>query len=322
MLLLSWLLLLQAAAARASDPLPSWHDGPAREAIVAFVEAVTKEGNGDYVAPAQRIAVFDNDGTLWSEQPLYFQFQFMLEQVRAAAPQHPEWHDNEAYMALVSNDHAKLAEIGYKPLLELLMVANSGMTAEAYDSAIRAWLSSARHPRFNRRYTELVYQPMQELLALLRGNGFKTYIVSGGSVEFIRPWAEEAYGIPPEQVIGSQQDIRLELRDGAPVLVRQPRIAFVDDGPGKPVGIYRSIGRRPIAAFGNSDGDQQMLEFTTAGAGRRLALVVRHDDATREWSYDRESRIGKLDKALDQAELSNWIVVSMKNDWKRIYAFE
>jgi hypothetical protein len=245
----------------------------------------------------------------------------MLDQVRAAAPKHPEWNDNPAFKALAAHDREALARLGHKPVLELLGLANSGMTVAAYDRTIRDWLATQRHPKFKRPYTDLVYKPMQELLAYLRASGFKTFIVSGGSVEFMRPWAEKAYGIPPEQVIGSQQEVRLETKDGKPVLLRDPKFAFVDDGPGKPVGIYRHIGKRPIAAFGNSDGDLQMLQVTAAGEGRRLAVLVRHDDAAREFAYDRESSVGRLDKALDEARANNWVVVSMKSDWKRIFGF-
>jgi phosphoglycolate phosphatase-like HAD superfamily hydrolase len=286
------------------------------------VQAVTDKKSKEYVPPVERIAVFDNDGTLWSEQPLYFQFVFMLEQLKAAAPKHPEWKDNAAFKALAAHDHKALAEMGQKPVLELLAVANSGMTVGDYDKTIRDWLAKARHPKFKRPYTDLVYKPMQELLAYLRANGFKTFIVSGGSVEFMRPWAEKAYGIPAEQIIGSQQEVKFEMKDGKPVLTREPKLAFIDDGPGKPVGIYRHIGRRPIAAFGNSDGDLQMLQFTAAGPGQRLMLLVHHNDAEREYAYDRASHIGKLDKALDEARANNWIVVSMKSDWKKIFAFE
>jgi phosphoglycolate phosphatase-like HAD superfamily hydrolase len=313
---------LCVSAAHAADSLPSWNDGTAKSRIVAFVKAVTDRDSKDYVPPAERVATFDNDGTLWSEQPLYFQFVFMIDQVKAAAPQHPEWKDNAAFKALAANDHKALAEMGQKPVLELLAVANSGMTVEAYDKTIRDWLASARHPRFKRPYTDLVYKPMQELLAYLRLSGFKTYIVSGGSVEFMRPWVGKAYGIPPEQVVGSQQEVKFEMQDGKPVLVREPKFAFIDDGPGKPVGIYRAIGRRPLAAFGNSDGDLQMLQFTEAGPGRRLMLIVRHDDSEREFAYDRKSPVGKLDKALDEARARKWVIVSMRNDWKRIFAFE
>jgi len=316
------LAVASGASAQRPDPLPSWSDGAAKQGVVAFVMAVTDRRGKDYVAPAERIAVFDNDGTLWSEQPLYFQFVFMLDQVKAAAPKHPEWKNNPAFQALAKHDQKALAEMGQKPVLELRGQANSGMTVGEYDKTIRDWLATSRHPKFKRPYTDLVYKPMQELLAHLRANGFKTFIVSGGSVEFMRPWVEKAYGISPEQVVGSQQEVKFEMKDGKPVLVRGPNFVFMDDGPGKPVGIYRQIGRRPIAAFGNSDGDLQMLQFTAAGEGRRLALLVHHDDAEREFAYDRESHVGKLDRAWDEAKANNWIVVSMKSDWKRIFSFE
>jgi len=288
------------AWAQAQAPLPSWNEGAAKSGIVAFVQAVTDPKGKNFVAPADRIAVFDNDGTLWAEQPLYFQFLFMLDQVKKAA----------------------LEKLGTKPLLELLGQANSGMTVAEYDKTIRDWLATARHPKFERPYTDLTYVPMRELLDYLRANGFKTFIVSGGSSEFMRPWAEKAYGIPPEQIVGSQQEVKFEMKDGKPVLTREAKFAFVDDGPGKPVGIYRHIGKRPILAFGNSDGDLQMLQVTTAGEGRRLALIVHHDDAQREFAYDRGSHVGKLDKALDAAPANHWLVVSMQKDWKRIFGFQ
>jgi phosphoglycolate phosphatase-like HAD superfamily hydrolase len=321
MLRIAWLFAFISASVFA-DPLPSWHAGAARQRIVAFVEAVTEKGGKDFVPESERIAAFDNDGTLWSEQPVYVQFAFMLDELKAAAPAHPEWNDNAAYKALAEHDSKALAAMGQKPLLELLGIANSGMTVGAYDASIRDWLKTARHPRFKRPYTELVYVPMQELLAYLRANGFKTFIVSGGSVEFMRPWAEQAYGIPPEQIVGSQQEVKFEMRDGKPVLTRGPQFEFVDDGPGKPVGIYRQIGRRPILAFGNSDGDKEMLEVTAAGEHRNLVLIVHHDDAAREFAYDRASSVGRLDKAWDEAKAKDWIVVSMKSDWKRVFAFE
>ncbi len=246
----------------------------------------------------------------------------MLDQVKAAAPKHPEWKDNAAFKALMAQDTAALEKMGMKPVLELLAVANSGMTVAEYDATIRNWLATAKHPKYQRPYTDLTYAPMRELLDYLRANGFRTFIVSGGSVEFMRPWAEKAYGIPPEQVIGSQMEVKFEMKDGKPVLTREAKIAFVDDGPGKPVGIYRHIGKRPILAFGNSDGDLQMLQVTTAGEGRRLGLIVHHDDAAREYAYDRNSHIGKLDKALDAAPANHWIVVSMKKDWKKVFAFD
>ncbi len=315
-------LFASAAHAQPADPLPSWNEGAAKARILAFVQAVTDKAGKDFVAPDDRVATFDNDGTLWCEQPIYVQLAFMLDQVKAAAPKHPEWKDNPAFKALVARDHQALAKLGHKPLLELLAVANSGMSVAAYDKSIRDWLETARHPRFKRPYTDLVYKPMQEVLAYLRANGFKTYIVSGGSVEFMRPWADKAYGIPPDQVIGTISQVKFEMKGGEPVLMRTPKIDFVDDGPGKPVGIYRSIGQRPLAAFGNSDGDLQMLQFTAAGRGPRLMLIVHHTDAEREYAYDRKSSIGRLDKALDEANAKGWTVVSMKNDWKRIFPFE
>jgi phosphoglycolate phosphatase-like HAD superfamily hydrolase len=302
--------------------LPSWSEGAAKQGIIQFVNSVTRKAGKDFVPEAERIAVFDNDGTLWTEQPLYTQFVFMVDQLKAAAPQHPEWKDNPAFKALMAQDRKALAEIGLKPILELLGAANSGMTVAAYDQAIREWLAQAQHPRFKRRYTDLVYRPMQEVMAYLRANGFKTFIVSGGSVEFMRPWAEEAYGIPPEQIVGSQQEVKFAVVDGKPVLTRGPRFSFIDDGPGKPVGIYEYIGRRPVAAFGNSDGDLQMLQITAAGPGRRLIVLVHHDDAEREYAYDRHSQVGKLDKAWDEAKAKGWIVVSMKSDWKQVFGFD
>jgi len=320
--LASLVALVIAGAAVGAETLSSWNDGPAKQGIVTFVNAVTQKGGKDFVPESERIAVFDNDGTLWSEQPIYTQFAFMLDQLRAAAPKHPEWKSNAAFNALLAQDKKALAEIGQKPVLELLVTANSGMTVGEYDQSIRNWLRSARHPQLKRPYTELVYAPMQELLAYLRASGFKTFIVSGGSVEFMRPWAEQAYGIPPEQIIGTISETKFVIEGGKPALTRMPKIDFVDDGPGKPVGIYRGIGRQPIFAFGNSDGDLQMLQVTAAGEGRRLMLLVHHDDTEREFAYDRQSHIGKLDKAWDQAQADNWIVVSMKSDWNRIFAFQ
>jgi len=308
----------QASSNASEATLASWRDGAARQAIVKFVADVAQQGSPNYVPPAERIAVFDNDGTLWSEQPLYFQFFFLLDQVKAAAPSHPEWKNNPAFKALMANDMAGVMR-EEKRLLPLITTANSGMTVDEYDRTIRAWLETARHPKFNRRYTDLVFQPQLELLSYLRANGFKTYIVSGGTIEFMRPWSERVYGIPPEQVVGSTQSVTYEVRNGQPVLVRGPRLDFVDDGPGKPVGIYRQIGRRPIMAVGNSDGDLQMLQYTMAGTGSRLAVLVHHDDAEREFAYDRQSKIGRLDKALDEATTRGWTVISMKQDWARIY---
>ena len=305
-----------------AQPLASWNDGPSKQQIMKFVADVTTQGSSAFVPAEDRIAVFDNDGTLWSEQPLYFQFLFMLDQLKAAAPKHPEWKDNAAFKALVGKDQKALAAMGMKPVLELLAVANTGMTVAQYEQAIRDWLKTARHPRFERPYTDLVYKPMQELLAYLRSNGFKTFIVSGGGVEFMRVWSAQAYGIPPEQVVGSIVEVKYGMVDGKPALTRLPKVAFVDDGPGKPVGIYRAIGRRPIFAFGNSDGDWQMLQWTAAGDGPRFMGLVHHTDATREYAYDRASKIGKLDKAWDDAVAKGWTVVDMKSEWNKIFAFE
>ncbi|MGO4306891.1 HAD family hydrolase [Cupriavidus sp. RAF12] len=312
----------QAPATQAVQPspqaLPSWRDGAARQALLKFVADVTTPGTPNFVPPEGRVAVFDNDGTLWSEQPMYFQVAFLLDQIRAAAPRHPEWRDNPTYIALMANDMAGVMR-DQKALLNLIAVANSGMTVDDYDRTIRDWLATARHPKFNRPYTELVFQPQLELLSYLRANGFKTYIVSGGTIDFMRPWSQAAYGIPPERVIGSSQAIRYTVQDGKPVLLREPKLDFIGDGPGKPIGIYRNIGRQPILAVGNSDGDFQMLEYTTGGSGARMGVLIRHDDAEREFAYDRASHFGKLDKALDAAPAKGWVVVSMKRDWQQIY---
>jgi hypothetical protein len=305
-----------------NDPLPSWHDGPAKEAIVQFVGKVTKDGGPDFVPAAERIAVFDNDGTLWSEQPYYNQVAFALDRVKTLAGGHPEWRERQPFRAVLEGDLTALLAGSPRDRLELLAASHAGMTTEEFERIVTDWLATARHPRFQRPYTELVYQPMLELLAYLRAKGFKTYIVSGGGVEFMRPWVERVYGIPPEQVLGSRIKVKYQLRGGKPALVRLPEIDFIDDKAGKPVGIYEFIGRRPIAAFGNSDGDFEMLEWTTAGMGRRFGLIVHHTDAEREWAYDRASLTGRLSKALDDAPKNGWIVVDMKTDWKRVYAFE
>jgi phosphoglycolate phosphatase-like HAD superfamily hydrolase len=315
-------LLASACAAWAQAPLPSWNDGAAKQSIVAFVAKVTKEGGPDYVRSGERIATFDNDGTLWGEQPMYFQFLFAIDRVKALAPQHPEWKDQEPYASLLKGDTKAALAGGERALLEIVAASHSGMTTEEFDAIVKDWLRSARHPRFKQPYNRMIYQPMVELLRYLRANGFKTYIVSGGGVEFMRAFAQQAYGIPPEQVIGSSGKQKFELRDGRAVLVKLPGIDFVDDKEGKPINIQKIIGRRPLAAFGNSDGDLQMLQFATSGAGQRLALLVHHDDAAREYAYDRPSHIGELDKAWDEAKANNWIVVSMKSDWKKIFAFE
>jgi hypothetical protein len=315
-------LITAIAAAQRADPLPSWNDTAPKQAIIAFVDKVTKEGTPDFVPVAERIAAFDNDGTLWAEQPLYFQFFFAMDRVKALAPQHPEWRDKEPYASLLKGDVKGALAGGVKAMIEIVMVTHAGMTTGEFEQIVKDWLATARHPVTKRPYTEMVYQPMLELLAYLRANGFKTFIVSGGGVEFMRPWTEKVYGIPPEQVIGSSIKTKFELRDGTPVIVRLPEPDFTDDKEGKPVGINNHIGRRPIAAFGNSDGDLQMLQWTAAGPGPRFCLYVHHTDAEREWAYDRPSAIGQLDKGLDEAKAKGWTVVSMKDDWKKVYPNE
>jgi len=314
-------LACTVAIAGAQNPLPSWNDGPTKKAIMAFVYDVTREGSLSYVKPAERIATFDNDGTLWAEQPMYFQFLFMLDRIKALAPQHPEWKTQEPFASLLKGDMKAVLAGGEKALGQLMMATHVGMTSEEFEKSVSDWVATARHPKTGRLFTEMVYQPMLELLAFLRENGFKTFIVSGGGIEFMRPWSQRVYGIPPEQVIGSSVKTKFDLRDGKPVLVRLPEINFVDDGPGKPVGIQMHIGRRPIAAFGNSDGDHQMLQWTAAGEGPRFMLLVHHTDADREWAYDRQSPIGRLDKALDEALRRGWTIVDMKKDWKRVFPF-
>ena len=306
-----------------SDPLSSWNDGTAKNAISDFVTRVTTEGGIDYVKPAERIAVFDNDGTLWAEQPIYFQAAFAIDRVNALAPEHPEWNDLEPFKSILSGDVEGALATGEKGLGELLAATHAGMSTKEFTKTVKDWMASARHPKFNRPYTELVYQPMVELLAYLRANDFKTFIVSGGGVEFMRPWVEKAYGIPPEQVVGSSGVVTYELGSGdKPVLKKEPKIEFIDDGPGKPVGINRFIGRPPVFAAGNSDGDLQMLQWTTLNEGPRFALIVHHTDAEREWKYNRESHIGKLDKALDEGMTRGWTIVDMKKDWKSVFAFK
>jgi len=318
--LLAAVLALGATVARAADPLPSWNDGPAKAAIVAFVDKVTKPGSPDFVPEPERIATFDNDGTLWAEQPMYVQLFFALDRVKALAPQHPEWKSTQPFEAVLEGDMKSLAASGEKGLVTLDMATHAGMTTTEFEKIVRDWIATAKHPTTHRLYTKMVYQPMLELLAYLRASGFKTFIVSGGGIEFMRPWTNEVYGVPPEQVVGSSIKTKYELREGKPVLVRLREINFIDDKDGKPVGINEYIGRRPIAAFGNSDGDLQMLQWTTAGDGARFALYVHHTDAEREWAYDRTSTFGRLDKGLDEAKAKGWTVVDMKKDWKVIFA--
>jgi hypothetical protein len=311
--------LAVALPARGDDPLPSWNDGPTKRAVLDFARRVTEEGGPDFVAPADRIAVFDNDGTLWCEQPMYVQAVFVKDRIRAMAVDHPEWKDLQPFKAVLEGDRERLADLGERALVDLVSTTHAGMTPEAFDGLVRDWIGAATHPRFRRPYTRCVYQPMVELLAFLRANGFKTFLVSGGGVEFMRVWAEPAYGVPPEQVIGSAIRTKYELIDGRPALMRLPEVEFIDDKAGKPVGIARVIGRRPIAAFGNSDGDYEMLRYVTAGAGPRFGLIVHHTDAEREYAYDREAIVGRLARALDEAPERGWTVVDMKADWVRIF---
>jgi len=305
------------------DPLPSWNDGATKKSITDFVTRVTTQGGADHVAPPERIAVFDNDGTLWCEQPIYFQAAFALDRVKTMANDHPEWKTRQPFKAFLAGDLQALAAQGQKGILTLVGTAHTGMTTDEFATSVADWLATDRHPGFDRPYNELIYQPMVELLAYLRASGFKTFIVSGGGVEFMRVWAEKAYGIPPEQVVGSSglTQYRFDAA-GKPSLLKTPKVQFVDDGPGKPVGINMMIGRRPILAFGNSDGDQQMLQWTMAGSGARFAGIVHHTDAVREYAYDRPSKIGQFDKAWDEAKAKGWTVVDMKQDWKKVFAFE
>ncbi|WP_245268451.1 HAD family hydrolase [Rhizobium leguminosarum] len=303
-----------------SDPLPSWNDTASKVAIVSFVEKVTGQGSPDFVPETERIAVFDNDGTLWVEHPMYVQLAFALDRVKTLAPQHPEWKETQPFKAVLDGDMKALAASGEKGLVELIMTTHAGMTSSDFQKIVTDWLASARDPKFKRPYTELVYQPMVELLAYLRANGFKTFIVSGGGIEFMRPWAEKVYGVPPEQVIGSSIKTEFRMQDDTPTLYRLPEVNFIDDKAGKPVGINQQIGRRPIAAFGNSDGDLQMLQWTTmAGAPARLGVLIHHTDAEREYAYDRDTEFGRLDKALDAAAITGWTVVDMKADWKQVF---
>jgi hypothetical protein len=303
----------------AADPLPSWKDGSSKQAIFSFVERVTKQNTPNFVSPAERIAVFDNDGTLWAEQPIYFQLAFAIDRVKTLAPKHPEWEDQEPFASLLKGDIKGALTGGKKAIAEIIMVTHAGMTTDEFAAIVRRWTATARHPKTGKLFTKMVYQPMLELLDYLRANGFKTFIVSGGGIEFMRPWTEEVYGIPPEQVVGSSIKTKYEVRDGKSVITRLPELNFIDDKEGKPVGINRHIGRRPIFACGNSDGDFQMLEWTTSGSGPRFGLIVHHDDAEREWAYDRDSHIGKLDRGLNEAPKRGWTLVSIKDDWNVVF---
>jgi len=310
---------VNAADSRDRDPLSSWADGATKDSILDFVARVTNQTDPEFVPEQERVATFDNDGTLWSERPVYFQLLFAIDRIRALAPQHPEWKDKQPFKGVLEGDLEAVATTGDHGLLELVMASHAGMTTVEFEEIVREWLARARHPELDRPYTELVYQPMLELLDYLRSNGFKTFITSGGGIEFMRPWVEEVYGIPPEQVVGSSIKVDYEVRDDEPVLMRLPEIDFIDDKEGKPVGIHKFIGRRPIAAFGNSDGDFQMLEWTTAGEGARLGVLIHHTDAEREWAYDRDSHVGKLDRGLGEAAERGWLIVDMKTDWRTVY---
>jgi phosphoglycolate phosphatase-like HAD superfamily hydrolase len=307
------------AATAQTDPLPSWNDGPVKQSIIDFVTRTTKEGGPDFVKPAERVATFDNDGTLWIEQPMYNQFVFAVDEVKAQANQHPEWKDKEPFKSVLAGDMKGVAAMGEKGMLEIVAATHSGMTTVDFNKTVKEWLETAKHPRFKVLYTDLVYQPMLELLAYMRANGFKTFIVSGGGVEFMRAFTEKSYDVPPEQVIGSSGVTQYQMWDASPVLVKQPKVLFVDDGPGKPEGINHFIGRQSIFAFGNSDGDKEMLEWTAACQRLCFMGLVHHTDAVREYAYDRNSDVGKLDKALDDAMAKGWAVVDMKNDWKTIF---
>jgi len=314
--------LTVSSAQAQSDPLPSWNDGSVKQGVIDFVGRVTSVSSKDYVPPSARIAVFDNDGTLWSEQPYYFQLAFAFDRLQALEPEHPEWKETQPFKAALEGDVAGVLAGGEHALLEILMATHAGMTTDEFEQIVSDWIFSARHPQTNRLYTEMVYQPMLELLTYLRANDFKTYIVSGGGIEFMRAFTQRSYGVPPEQVIGSSIKVKFEMRNSGPVLVRLPEIDFLDDKAGKPVAIHKFIGQRPIFAFGNSDGDLQMLQWTAAGKGLRFIGLVHHSDDVREWAYDRNSAIGRLDKALSEAQSRNWTILDMKRDWKIIFPFD
>jgi hypothetical protein len=305
-----------------TDPLPSWNEGKTKESIIDFVSDATNPQSQNFIKVEDRIATFDNDGNLWSEQPAYFQLFFALDRMKELLHEHPEWKTEQPFKAAIEGDMQELAKHGEHGLLQIVMATHAGITTEEFEVVVKDWLATAKHPRFNKPYNELVYQPMLELLDYLRDNNFKTFIVSGGGIEFMRPWVEEVYGIPKDQVVGSSIKTKFVIKDGKPVIERLPEIDFIDDKEGKPVGINKFIGRRPVFASGNSDGDLAMMQYTAAGEGRRFMLYLHHTDEVREWAYDRDSHIGKLDKGLDEANEKGWTVIDMKNDWKVIYPFE
>jgi phosphoglycolate phosphatase-like HAD superfamily hydrolase len=303
-----------------NDPLPSWQEGPTKKAIIDFVTNTTKEGSVGFIPPADRIACFDNDGTLWSEQPLYFQFAFALDQIKVLAPQHPEWKNEQPFKALLEGDMNTALAGGEKALFEIVMATHSGITTEEFDNTVIDWMTTATHPKTGKHYNEMIFQPMLELLSYLRANGYKTFIVSGGGVDFMRPWVEHVYGIPPDQVVGSSVKLKYDTLNGRPVLIKLPEINFIDDKQGKPVGIHQHIGKRPVFTAGNSDGDYEMLQWTTTATGYpRFGMIVHHTDSVREWAYDRDSQIGRLERGLKDAAIYNWKIVDMKRDWKKIY---
>ena len=322
-LLVAVALAAAAFSSLARDPLPSWNEGPAKQGILKFVDEAAKKGGPGFIPPEERIATFDNDGTLWCEQPLYVQGFFVMDRVKALAPQHPEWKTQEPYASLLKGDLKGALAGGEKALLEVVMATHAGMTTDAFDQIVKDWIATAKHPRTGKLFTEMVYQPMLELLAYLRANGFKTFIVSGGGIDFMRPWTERVYGVPPEQVVGTSIETKYEMQGGKPVLLRLPKVTFVNNGAGKPEGIESHIGRRPVAAFGNSDGDREMLEWTQVGGAGRLMMLVHHDDAKREWAYGAESKLNTFsDSLMAEAQKSGWFVISMKDDWKTVFAFE
>jgi hypothetical protein len=313
------LLFFVAVNAFAQGLLPSWNEGPSKQAVISFIEKTTTQGSADFIPVSERIAVFDNDGTLWSEQPIYVQIAFTFDRIKALAPQHPEWKTTQPFKAVLEGDLKGVLATGQKGLFELIAATHAGVDTETFRSTVEQWLKTARHPRTGRPYTEMIYQPMLELLAHLEARGYKTYIVSGGGIEFMRPWTEMVYGIPPERVIGSSIKSKFEIVEGIPKIIGLPQLQFIDDGPNKPIAIQERIGRRPVMAFGNSDGDREMLMWTTAGKGPRFGMLIRHTDNVREVAYDRDSHIGRLDKALDMAPEKGWVVVDMKKEWKEIF---
>jgi phosphoserine phosphatase len=318
----SFTILQNEEIQKAKDPLPSWNEGLVKKSITDFVTKTTKKGSTDFIAVADRIACFDNDGTLWSEQPMYFQLAFAIDRIKAMASQHPEWKTTQPFQALLEGDIKTALAGGEKALMQIIMTTHAGMTTDAFEKTVKDWMATAIHPVKKKRYDELIYQPMIELLDYLRANGYKTYIVSGGGVDFMRPWVEKAYGIPPEQVIGSSGKVKYEMVDGKPALVKLPEINFIDDKEGKPVAIHQYIGKRPVFTGGNSDGDYAMLQYTAAGDGLRFGMIIHHTDEVREWKYDRQSSIGHLEKGLDDAAKYNWQIVDMKKEWKKVYAFD